>query len=132
MSYTSRSAAGSSNRHIRPRDAAREKYLPQIAGRDAARPYLAYCNGKPVGYIQYYLAAEGERLGQGLGTAMASAFVAFLLQDPAMTEIRVNPRPDNLRAIRCYAKAGFRECKRITIPDGPALMMILERRTAGV
>lgn len=136
-------------------DAVLEKYLPRIAGRDAARPYLAYCNGDPVGYIQYYLAAEGDpdwwpdvpgpgvrgidqfladggRLGQGLGTAMVSAFVALLLQNPEVTEIRVDPRPDNLRAIRCYAKAGFRERERITTPDGPALMMVLERRTADV
>ncbi len=29
----------------------REKYLPRIAGSDAARPYLASCDGQPVGYI---------------------------------------------------------------------------------
>lgn len=128
----------------------REKYLPRIAGDDAARPFLAYLDGKPIGYIQYYLAhagdpnwwpdepgpgvlgidqflADGEALGQGLGTAMISQFSGLLMEMPGVTEIRVDPRPDNLRAIRCYTKVGFRERGRITTPDGPALMMVLKR-----
>lgn len=127
----------------------REKYLPRIAGRDAARPYLAWHDGEPAGYIQYYLTSEGTdwwpdepgpgvlgidqfladggRLGQGLGTAMVSDFVAFLMEDPDVTEIRVDPRPNNARAIRCYIKVGFEEIGPIETPDGPALMMILKR-----
>jgi aminoglycoside 6'-N-acetyltransferase Ib len=57
-----------------------------------------------------------------------SQFVAFLMKDPGVTEIRVDPRPDNLRAIRCYAKAGFQERGLITTPDGPAVMMVLKRQ----
>jgi RimJ/RimL family protein N-acetyltransferase len=56
-----------------------------------------------------------------------SEFVSLLMEDPAVTEIRVDPRPDNLRAIRCYAKVGFRKIRAITTPDGPALLMILKR-----
>lgn len=131
----------------------RDRYLPRIAGRDAARPYLAYLDGEPIGYIQYYLAAEGsgdwwpdepgpgvlgidqfladgERLGQGLGTAMIGQFVDCLMRDPTVTEIRVDPRPDNRRAIRCYEKVGFRRVGPITTPDGPAIMMVLARQTA--
>ena len=131
----------------------RRKYLPRVAGRDAARPYLACVAGQPIGYIQYYLAnagdpawwpdrpgdgvlgidqflADGERLGQGLGTAMVSQFVTLLLKDQRVCEIRVDPRPDNPRAIRCYAKVGFREVGPITTPDGPALLMVLERSSA--
>ncbi|MHC5111503.1 MAG: GNAT family N-acetyltransferase [Planctomycetota bacterium] len=40
-------------------EALREKYLPRIADGDAARPYLAYHQGQPVGYIQYYDVAAG-------------------------------------------------------------------------
>lgn len=132
-------------------DAVREKYLPRVAGADAARPYLACLAEQPVGYIQYYLAAEGttswwpdnpgagvvgidqfiaddQRLGQGLGTAMVSQFIELLMRDPDVTEIRVDPRPNNLRAIRCYAKVGFRKVGPITTPEGPALMMVLERQ----
>ena len=41
----------------------RDKYLPRIAGGDAARPFLAYEDGEAVGYIQYYVAAEGSADG---------------------------------------------------------------------
>jgi len=132
----------------------RDRYLPRIAGDDAARPFLAYRDGEPVGYIQYYDASAGDpdwwpdtpgpgvrgidqfladenRLGQGLGTAMVSQFVAHLMEDPAVTEIRVDPRPDNARAIACYRKAGFRDVGVITTPDGPALMMVLTRSHDG-
>jgi RimJ/RimL family protein N-acetyltransferase len=129
----------------------REKYLPRIAGRDAARPHLALLDGDPVGYIQDYSAwegspdwwpdrpgpgvvgidqflADGDRLGQGRGTAMIRQFCHRLFRDPSVTEVRVDPRPDNLRAIRCYRKVGFREVGPITTPDGPALLMVLSRR----
>ena len=131
-------------------EAVRQHYLPRIVDPDTAHPYLALINDQPVGYIQYYRAAEGkvpwwpdqpgpgvlginqfladeDRLGQGLGTAMVSQFVARLMQDPGVTEIRVDPRPDNRRAIRCYEKVGFRAVGPITTPDGPALMMVLAR-----
>ena len=131
-------------------DAVRAKYLPRVAGADAARPFVASLDGAAIGYIQYYAAAEGDpdwwpdrpgpgvlgidqfladgdRLGQGLGTALVSEFAAFLFEDPRVTEIRVDPRPDNLRAIRCYEKVGFRATGAIVTPDGPALMMVLTR-----
>lgn len=126
-----------------------QKYLPRVAGADAARPFFAVLGGRPVGYIQYYLASEGpewwpdrpgagvvgidqfladgDRLGEGLGTAMVSAFVDYLLEDPRIREIRVDPSPENSRAIRCYEKVGFRTVERITTPDGAALMMVLKR-----
>lgn len=131
-------------------DDVRAKYLPRMVGLDAARPFLAYLDGEPVGYIQYYHAAEthddwwpddpgpgvlgidqfladGDRLDQGLGTAMVSQFVERLMENPGVHEVRLDPHPDNLRAIRCYAKVGFREVARITTPDGPAVLMVLRR-----
>lgn len=132
----------------------REHYLPRVSGADAARRFLACIAGEPVCYIQFYdvcqgdpewwpdqpgpgvlgidqFLADGESLGQGIGTAMVSQFAAFLMQDPDVMEIRVDPRPDNARAIRCYEKAGFRTVRRITTPDGPAMMMVL-KRSAGM
>lgn len=70
--------------------------------------------------------ADGDRLGRGVGTAMVSQFVTLLMEEPEVTEIRVDPRPENARAIRCYEKVGFRGAGRITTPDGPALMMVLK------
>lgn len=132
----------------------RDKYLPRIRSPDGATPFIALLDGEPVGYIQYYQAAEGDPdwwpdwcpdkagpgvlgidqfladadcLGRGLGTAMVGQFVQRLFQDPAVTEIRVDPHPGNLRAVRCYEKVGFREIGQFTSPDGPAVLMILKR-----
>lgn len=136
-------------------EALREKYLPRIAGQDDARPFLALLDDEPVGYIQYYNAGAGtaawwpdepgtdvigidqflsdeHRLGQGLGTAMVSRFAAMLFEDRGVREIRVDPRPDNARAIRCYEKVGFRTVGPFSNPDGPALMMVLRRPVAGI
>ena len=127
----------------------RAKYLPRISS-GSVRPYLAYLNSEPVGYIQSYLALETEdgwwlgnadpgvlgvdqfiaepgSLGQGLGTVMVSQFAALLFRDPTVSSIQVDPRPDNARAIRCYEKAGFRRRGVVTTPDGPALLMTLDR-----
>ncbi|WP_157609726.1 hypothetical protein [Variovorax sp. Root473] len=37
------------------------------------------------------------------------------------------PSPRNLRAIPCYAKAGFCAPGEVVTPDGPALPMVRER-----
>lgn len=135
--------------HERTLDEVREKYLPRIAGEDAAQPYLAWLDEEPVGYIQSYRAwavsgwypddpgpgvwgidqflADGGRLDQGLGTAMVSQFVERLLRDPTVAEIRLDPHPENRRAIRCYEKAGFARSGEIVTPDGPALLMRIVR-----
>lgn len=135
--------------------AVREKYLPRIQAPDGARPYIAMLGGEPAGYVQYYLACEGdpawwpdwwpddpgpgvlgidqfladaESLGQGLGRAMIAQFAAWLFEDPLVTEIRVDPHPDNVRAVRCYERVGFRVAAPFESPDGPAVMMVLTRR----
>ena len=131
-------------------DSLREKYLPRIRGEADATPYLVFQSGEPIGYIQSYCAHNGtadwwpdtpgpgvygidqfigdeDRLDQGLGTQMVSQFLEQLFADHSVVEVRVDPRPDNLRAIRCYAKVGFREVGPISTPDGPAIMMVIKR-----
>ena len=68
-----------------------------------------------------------DRLGQGLGTRVVRALVAFLFADPRVTSIQADPDPANARAIACYRKAGFREVGRVETPDGPALLMRIGR-----
>lgn len=124
----------------------REKYLPRINKEENVWPFIVHSNKLPIGYIQYYYASIGDpnwwpdepgsgiigidqflanenRLNQGLGTALVTQFVEFLTKSLKVTEIRVDPHPENTRAIRCYEKAGFRKIAPIKTPDGPAIMM---------
>jgi RimJ/RimL family protein N-acetyltransferase len=128
----------------------REKYSPRLTNESTAVPYLAYLDCTPIGYIQSYIAAatgdgwwpderdpgvrgidqflaDGQRLDQGLGTRMVKEFVQFLFRDPSVTRIQADPAPINARAIRCYEKAGFRRVSLINTPDGPAMLMVIDR-----
>lgn len=131
-------------------EAVRTKYLPRLAEDSTVVPYIAFQADEPIGYIQSYVAAccgdgwwpditdtgvvgidqflaDGAKLGQGLGSAMAAAFVKILLADPGVTLIQTDPSPGNARAIRCYEKAGFREVGLVATPDGEALLMVIRR-----
>lgn len=128
----------------------REHYLPRIRGESVVTPYLACLDGEPVGYIQAYVAvdvgpewcvdpldrgvwgidqfvADEHRLGRGFGTAMILGFVDLLFADARVTAVQVDPVENNLRAIRCYEKVGFRLAGRVVTPDGPSLLMLLPR-----
>ena len=128
----------------------RAEFLPLLADDSSVIPYLAYYDDVAVGYFQSYVAiaagdgwwpderdpgvrgidqflADGERLGQGIGTQMVRDFALFLFRDPSVTRIQADPAPTNARAIRCYEKAGFRRAGLVTTPDGPAMLMTMER-----
>lgn len=128
----------------------RDKYLPRIGADSSVHPYIAHLNGIPVGFVQFYVVmaqqasgwwpderdpgavgidqflANAENLGKGMGTEMVAQFVEFLFEDPAVIKIQTDAAPTNLRAIRCYEKAGFREVGIVDTPDGPALLMVIE------
>jgi RimJ/RimL family protein N-acetyltransferase len=127
------------------------EYGPVISGEDSTRAYIAMLDGEPIGFIQSYVVvdspdgwwtdernpgvrgidqflANAHQLNRGLGTSMVRAFVEHVFEDPAVTHIQTDPSPDNARAIRCYEKAGFRPVGPVVTPDGPALLMICDRR----
>lgn len=131
-------------------DKIRKKYLPRIFRADDARPFLVFMNGISIGYIQYYHAwtnpgwwpdtpgqdsfgidqfiADEQLLGKGIGTQFISSFIKKLVFVHDVKEVRVDPRPDNKRAIRCYEKIGFKNKGEIITPDGPAVLMIYKVR----
>ena len=129
----------------------RLKYARRIRDDSSVKCYIACEGDEPIGFVQSYVAmtagdgwwadetdpgvhgfdqflADGNRLGQGLGTRMVRAFVERLLADPAVTRIQTDPDPRNARAIRCYEKAGFRAVREIVTPDGPALLMWIDAK----
>ncbi len=128
-----------------------DEYQPLTVAGARDQAYIALAASVPIGYIQSYVVkgsgdgwwpeeqdpgargidqflADPARLGQGLGIAMVRAFVAHLFADPAVTRVQTDPAPDNVRAIRCYQKAGFRRVAEVDTPDGRALLMIVEER----
>jgi len=138
-----------------PRDL---EHVLQTFGADLGSPmirmFLACLGAAPVGYIQVYrvmgadpewwteetdpgargidqFLANGEQLGQGLGSSMVRQFVATLFADPEVTQVQTDPSPRNGRAIRAYEKAGFRRVSEVTTPDGPALLMRVSRADFG-
>ena len=128
-----------------------EHYLPTVMAKDDVTPYIAMLAQEPIGYAQSYVAfarsdgywqdetdpgvrgidqflANSAQLNNGLGTALVRSVVALLFADPAVSKIQTDPAPNNVRAIRCYEKAGFTRQKFITTPDGPAVYMVQTRR----
>ncbi len=124
-----------------------EEFGPLLAADSTTKAYLVIVDGRPTGYIQSYVAmssgdgwweevrdpgvrgidqflAESDRLDQGIGTAVVRAFLEFLVRDPAVTRVQVDPSPGNGRAIRCYQKAGFRAIGEVDTPDGRSLIMV--------
>ncbi len=128
----------------------REHYLPRVQAQESVIPYIGLLDGKPFAYAQSYVAlgsgdgwwpeetdpgvrgidqsiAYPELLGQGLGTQLVRELVSTLFRSPEVTKVQTDPAPHNLRAIRCYEKAGFRKVKQIVTPDGPAIYMLQDR-----
>ena len=125
-------------------------YLPTIEEGSSTRAFIVCMGDDPVGFTQVYVVmgsgagwweeerdpgargidqflADADRLNQGLGTALVRAFVELIFHDAAVTHVQTDPSPRNHRAIRCYAKAGFRPVRRVITPDGPALLMRRDR-----
>ena len=120
----------------------------EFVGGDLDHPDLAQFivsyDGRPFAYLQCYqigdwhegfgpqpagtrgldqFIGEVDMLGCGHGSAFVRAFIDQLFAR-GVPRIVIDPRPDNPRAIRAYAKAGFVAQHEIVTPDGPALLMI--------
>ncbi|WP_420967856.1 GNAT family N-acetyltransferase [Bradyrhizobium sp. B120] len=109
--------------------------------------FIVAADGNDFGYIQCYdLTAWNSGFGKqpdgtrgidlfigapdmvagGHGSALIRAFVDDRLAQGA-PRIVTDPDPANARAVRAYAKAGFREAGMVDTPDGPALLMIRDK-----
>ncbi len=131
-------------------DEVKTDYHPQTLAKEGVTAYIAMLGEVPIGYAQSYIVlgsgdgwwedetdpgvrgidqslADASMLGKGFGTKLVRALVELLFTDPQVSKIQTDPDPNNLRAIRCYEKAGFVRQKTITTPDGPAVYMVLTK-----
>jgi aminoglycoside 6'-N-acetyltransferase len=66
---------------------------------------------------------EPDMIGRGHGSSFIRQFVDRVLAS-GIPRVVTDPDPDNGRAIRAYAKAGFQSERVVDTPDGPALLMV--------
>lgn len=119
---------------------------------DATEPMIVELSGKPIAYIQTYdphmedghpyqdqpygtlgidlSIGDSANLNKGHGSAIMAALVEILFEEGAPRLI-IDPDPANIRAIKCYQKAGFVAFDNRTSDYGPALMMALDNPDFG-
>ncbi|HEV7415954.1 MAG TPA: GNAT family N-acetyltransferase [Tianweitania sediminis] len=107
-------------------------------------PLIVELEGKALAYLQVYdphleddhpyqdqpfgtlgldvTIGDAAMLGKGHGSAMVRQITEQLFAEGAPRVI-IDPHPDNARAIRAYAKAGFREIDRRHSPYGDVVLM---------
>lgn len=101
---------------------------------EITRAIIEY-NGKSIGYVQMYkldedmlneyeypltnkvvygidqFIGEPEYWGKGIGTDFMKLVLNYLTKEKNAVIIILDPHADNLRAIRCYEKVGFKKFK---------------------
>jgi aminoglycoside 6'-N-acetyltransferase len=113
--------------------------------------YIVAIDRQPFAYLQCYLQSacpenglgthpagtrgidqfigEPNLVGRGHGSAFIRKFVDGLLT-AGVLRVLTDPDAGNARAIRAYAKAGFRKHSQVNTPDGSALLMIRDNPIA--
>jgi RimJ/RimL family protein N-acetyltransferase len=127
------------------------RYLPSIEGREPTDHYLIVLDGRDVGVIQTYLAAdypewgaivgtepglagvdlligEEELTGHGLGPRVLSRFASdVVFARPGTTACVATVEEDNLRSRRAFEKAGFAHVGDVEEEGRPHRLMRLDR-----
>jgi len=106
--------------------------------------FMVALGDQPFGYIQCYALSTwnqgfgsqppstrgidqfigvSDMIGCGHGSGFIRQFADRLLAS-GIPRLVTDPDPDNGRAVRAYAKAGFQTERLVDTPDGPALLMV--------
>jgi len=116
-------------------DRVMEKYRPRVITPEDVFPYFILLDGNPIGFIQYYLHDEcsigidmwigsHDNRGKGWGTSALRQMVELIRkQHPDIREVFITPDPRNVRAVRCYEKAGFRTVGTMKDDEEECLLM---------
>ncbi len=113
-----------------------DKYGSRIKNPTDVFPYFILRDGKPIGFIQYYLHNETtigldmwigvlKERNKGYGTEALKQMVQLIHQKhPHVKELFMDPEPQNKRAVRCYQKAGFQYSGEIIDDDGDKCLLL--------
>ncbi|MBB6453351.1 aminoglycoside 6'-N-acetyltransferase [Salirhabdus euzebyi] len=112
-----------------------------FSNNQAVNRCIVLYDGKPIGYIQFYLVEGKEReeygylsqseiiygtdqfIGEvdfwnrGIGKLLVSSIVDFLTKDRKAHKIVMDPQTWNERAIACYEKCGFQKVKLLPLRE---------------
>ena len=126
-------------------------YLPCIEGREPTDHYLILLDGRPVGVIQTYFAAdyseweaivgteegiagvdlligEEELIGNGLGPRVLARFASeVVFARPGTSACVATVEEENRRSWRAFEKAGFAHVRDVEEDGLPHRLMRLER-----
>lgn len=108
----------------------KEDYL--VKRKDLER-FIVYSKNTPFAFIQFYqmigetigidqLIGEEDFLHKGNGQLLISSFISFLREKFVFDKVLVDPYCNNLKAIKCYEKLGF----KIKGKKKKMLIMVLE------
>jgi aminoglycoside 6'-N-acetyltransferase len=117
-------------------EGAREKYGPRSRGEGSVSSCILELDGEPIGYLQFYrtddfdewraliglepdpgrysidlFIGEPDLWNKGLGTRALHSVLGHLFDEVHASRVVITPFAWNERAIRCYAKAGFRKVR---------------------
>ena len=103
-------------------EAARNEFSTQAMAEENNTPCIIEYRNEPIGYLQLYptdppawgldqFIGLPEHWNHGLGTRTVSLMLRYLFQVKLASKCVLDPHLTNLRAIRCYEKAGFRKVK---------------------
>ena len=83
------------------------------------------------GYVSLGVGLAPDQCGHGLGQDAMRLVLTEAAAQYAGLPLRLEVRPFNRRAIRCYEHAGFQELGRCRAdaPDGPTELILMEYRT---
>jgi RimJ/RimL family protein N-acetyltransferase len=133
-------------------DGLEAEYGPSLDGRDPTDHFLILLDGRPIGFIQSYRAADyaevwpvdappgavgvdlliGEEglTGSGLGPEILRLYAARLFEDPEVTQVVAGVELENERSLRAFEKAGFVPAATVQVGDAraPERLMTLHRQ----
>lgn len=113
----------------------KEYILQKIAGNGIEHPFVILVNESPIGHIQFWdihardlieknikdyftgslegtfgidlFIGQLDYLNKGYGTKILSQFAKLLFDEYHAKKLVMDPKSENLQAIKCYSKAGF-------------------------